>query len=103
MGILKGLQIYKGKYTLTGTVKFDAEDLALISSATVVESTKFDGKLALALKDSVGNQRFLPVSEQSALEVGDTPNPEDIIILILSRPGDNDIYRVDVESPEVTE
>lgn len=97
MSILKNLQVYKGKYTLTETLKFDAEDLALISTATVVESSRFEGKLALSLKDSDGNQRFLPISEQSALEVGDQPDPKEIIILVLSRPGDPDIFRVDVE------
>ena len=97
MGILKGLQIYKGKYTLTSTLKFDEDDLLLIESATVVESTRFEGKLAISLRDSEGNQRFLPISEQSALEVGDQPDPKSIIILVLSRPGDPDIFRVDVE------
>ena len=96
MSVLATLDVYKGKYTLTDTVIFDEEDLALISSCVVVESTQYEGKLALCMKDSLGQMRYLPVSENSALSIGDTPDPKSLIILVLSRAGSEDIMRVDL-------
>ena len=96
MSVLSSLQVYKGKYTLKAQITFDAEDLSLITSCVVLESTKFEGKLALCMTDPMGQLRYLPVSELSALSIGDTPDPKSIIILVLSRPGSEDILRVDL-------
>ena len=96
MSVLSSLQVYKGKYTLKDTVVFDEADLALINTCVVVESTKFEGKLALCMSDSMGQLRYLPISEASALSIGDTPDPKSLVILVLSRAGSEDIMRVDL-------
>ena len=96
MSVLSSLDVYKGKYTLKDTVVFDEEDLALITTCVVVESTQYEGKLALCMTDSLGQLRYLPVSEASALSIGDTPDPKSLIILVLGRAGSDDIMRVDL-------
>ena len=96
MSILSSLQVYKGKYTLKDQLVFDEEDLSLISTCVVVESTQYEGKLSLCMTDSLGQLRYLPISEASALSIGDTPDPKSLIILVLGRAGSDDIMRVDL-------
>ena len=96
MSVLASLDVYKGKYTLTDTVVFDEEDLALISNCVVVESTQYEGKLALCMTDPLGQMRYLPVSENSALSIGDMPDPKALVVFILDRPGSKTIKRVDL-------
>ena len=96
MGVLASLDVYKGKYTLTKTEIFDEEDLALIESCVIVESTQYEGKLALCMKDPLGQLRYLPLSENSSLAIGDTPDPKSLVVFILDRPGSKTIKRVDL-------
>ena len=92
MNIFAGLQVYGGSWNVTGTRGFDAEEIAAVKSAQVV-SSEYGKSVCFFMKS--GGQSYIPLSNQSSLEVGDSVDLSTAKILTLHRDGNEDINRID--------
>jgi len=95
MGILNSLRLYRGKWEESDRSKFSAAELAEIASAKIVASD-FGQSVCFLMKN--GGMKFIPVSNTSKVdtEVGDTVNLSKVEVITLSREGDADIYRAEI-------
>ena len=95
MGILNALRLYRGKWQVKSVDKFDAEDAANVSSATVVPS-EFGQSVCMTLKS--GGSKYMPLSNTSrAVANGEEINVADCNVVTLGREGDEDIHRLEVK------
>ena len=92
MNIFAGLQVYGGSWNVTASRSFDAEEIAAVKSAQVVSSEY--GKSVCFLMKS-GGQTYIPLSNQSRLNVGDEVDLSKAKVLTLHRDGSEDINRID--------
>ena len=92
MNIFAGLQVYGGSWNVTNSRSFDAEEIAAVKSAQVVSSEY--GKSVCFLMKS-GGQTYIPLSNQSSLNVGDEVDLSKAKVLTLHRDGSEDINRID--------
>lgn len=92
MNIFAGLQVYGGSWNVTASRSFDAEEIAAVKSAQVVSSEY--GKSVCFLMKS-GGQTYIPLSNQSSLNVGDEVDLSKAKVLTLHRDGSEDINRID--------
>jgi len=90
--IFAGLQVYAGSWNVTASRNFNAEEIAAVKSAQVVSSEY--GKSVCFIMHS-GGQTYIPLSNQSALGVGDDVDLNTAKILTLHRDGSADINRID--------
>ena len=90
--ILAKLRTYNGKWNVASKEAFDAADIASIQSNEVVPS---EYGLSVKLNRVGGQTSFIPVSNTSA--VGESVDLSKCFIITLSRSGDNDIYRIEVQ------
>lgn len=91
MNILNSLKVYRGTWEVTERRKFNAEELASAKSAVVVE-----GDYNNAVKITIdGGDVYIPVSENSSLTLGQIVDLTKVELLTLSRPGDDDILRIE--------
>lgn len=100
MGFLSSLTSYGGaKWEVTDKEflsKFDKEGFKQIKSAEVTEKAQTWGtSIAVCLFMKDGTTKYVPLSTESNLEVGDEVDLKSIEILTLSRDGEDDIYRAD--------
>ena len=95
MGILDSLRLYRGKWEESDRSNFSAAEISEISSAKVVASD-FGHSVCFLLKS--GGMKFMPVSNSSkvATSVGDEVNLEKCQVVTLSREGDADIQRIEI-------
>lgn len=95
MGILDSLRLYRGKWEESGRSAFSADDLNAVSSAKVVASD-FGHSVCFILKN--GGMKFMPVSSSSKVStaVGDAVDLTKCQVITLSREGDDDIQRIEI-------
>lgn len=95
MGILDSLRIYRGKWEESSREKFSASEINDIASAKVVASD-YGHSVCFLLKN--GGMKFMPVSTTSkkSTAVGDSVNLLGCEVVTLSREGDADIYRIEI-------
>ncbi len=95
MGILDSLRLYRGKWEESGRSAFSADDINAVSSAKVVASD-FGHSVCFVLKN--GGMKFMPVSNTSKANtaVGDTVDLSKCQVVTLSREGDADIQRIEI-------
>ena len=103
MGFLDSLTSYGvGKWEVTDREllsKFDASGFKNIKKAEVTEKTQTWGtSVAVCLFMKDGGTKYIPLSTESTLEVGDEVNLKSIEVLTLSKDGEDDIYRADGEA-----
>lgn len=81
-----GLRTYKPSWVETSREKFDAEDVEIIESITVVTSNYgLSGEILWVSKEV----SYIPLSRECrAVVVGETINPEDCWIVHLERAGE---------------
>ena len=91
MNIFSNLRIYAGKWTLKESRVFDEEELAAISTATVVPS-QYGNSVCFMMVS--GGQTFIPLDQSSTLGVGESIDLSKAELLTLSKEGEADIYRV---------
>lgn len=91
MNILSKLPIYAGKWREVAVDTFGEEDIAATESAVVVESNY---GLSVCFYLRSGGQTYIPLDTNSSLSVGDVVDLRKAKVVTLSRPGDDDIYRV---------
>lgn len=92
MNIFAGLQVYGGSWNVTGSRNFEAEEIAAVKEATVVNS-EYGKSVCFFMKS--GGTTYIPLSNQSGLSVGDTVDMAKAKILTLHRDGNDDINRID--------
>lgn len=95
MGILDSLRLYRGKWEESGRSNFSASDIEETASAKVVASD-FGHSVCFVLKN--GGMKFMPISNTSkaSVAVGDTVDLSKAEVITLSREGDADIQRIEI-------
>lgn len=93
MNIFAGLQKYAQKYDVKESRLFDAEELAIISSAKVVPS-QYGLSVCFYMKS--GCQQFIPLSTNSVAKVGDVVDVTTCRVLTLDRDGADTINRIEL-------
>ena len=95
MGILSSLRSYPGKWNVTGRSQFEASEIDAIESNEVVPS-EFGNSVKLVKKN--GEVAFLPISNTSKdVNIGESVELSKCFVLTLSRTGDDDIYRIEIQ------
>lgn len=92
MNIFSSIKTYAGKWSVTGNRHFTEEEIAQIEEAVVVDS-QYGLSVQFTRKD--GAMAFIPLSQDSNLGSGETVDMKEAVLLTLSKPGENDIYRIE--------
>ena len=92
MNIFNSLKVYAGKWAVKASRAFSQEEIDAIDSASVVDS-QYGMSVCFFMKG--GGQTFIPLSNTSSLNVGDTVNLTTAKLLTLGREGESDIFRVE--------
>ena len=96
MDLLKSLKKFAGNWSLKEVVAFSAEEMAEIDSARVQYSKNYPDKLCVCFHLRTNNQRaYMPLAEGSSLKEGDMVDMSTHKVLVLGKPGEDDIYRFD--------
>ena len=90
--IFSALRVYAGKWGVSNSRNFSAEEINAVQSAHVVDS-QYGVSVCFLMK--TGGQTFIPLSTTSTLALGDAVDLTKAKLLTLSREGDADIYRVE--------
>ena len=93
MNIFAGLNVYGGKWNVTAERGFEAGEIAAVKSAEVLSS---EYGLSVCFFMVSGGQTYIPLSNQSSLNVGDSVDLTKAKILTLHRDGSDDITRIDI-------
>lgn len=91
MNIFSKLQVYAGKWNLKASRSFEAEEIAAVSKAEVVDS-QYGNSVCFFMK--AGGKTYIPLSNDSTLTVGDSVDLSKILLLTLEKEGEADIIRV---------
>jgi len=93
MNIFSSLRVYAGKWGVSASRNFTADEIGAVQSAHVVDS-QYGNSVCFLMKS--GGQTFIPLSTNSTLGIGDDVDLSKAKLLTLSREGDADIYRVEI-------
>jgi len=85
--------VYAGKWAVKASRAFSQEEIDAVDSASVVDS-QYGMSVCFFMKS--GGNTFIPLSNNSSAQVGDTVNLANAKLLTLGREGDNDIYRIEI-------
>ena len=91
MNIFSSLRVYAGKWAVKASRVFNQEELAGITSATVVPS-QYGNSVCFMMVS--GGKTFMPLDQTSQLGVGETVDLNKAELLTLTKEGEADIYRV---------
>lgn len=92
MNIFSSLRVYAGKWAVKATRVFSQEEIDAVDTASVVDS-QYGMSVCFFMKS--GGQTFIPLSNTSSLNVGDTVDLAKAKLLTLGREGEADIFRVE--------
>lgn len=92
MNIFSSLRVYAGKWVVKATRVFSQEEIDAVDTASVVDS-QYGMSVCFFMKS--GGQTFIPLSNTSSLNVGDTVDLAKAKLLTLGREGEADIFRVE--------
>ena len=93
MNIFNNLRIYAGRWEVTNERPFNQEEINAIVQAVVIAS-QYGNSVQFTMKD--GGLTFIPLDQNSALGTGELVDLTKAKLVTLSRPGENDIYRVSI-------
>ena len=91
MNIFNSLRLFAGKWSVSSSTKFNAEEIASVNRAVVVDS-QYGPSVCFFLK--TGEQAYIPVAQDSTLGVGEVVDLTKVEVLTLSKSGEADILRV---------
>lgn len=91
--IFNSLRVYAGKWEVSNSRDFSADEVAAVKEAHVVDSQY---GMSVCFMMTSGGQSFIPLSNNSSLGIGDTVDLTKAKLLTLHRDGDGDIYRVEI-------
>lgn len=90
MKLLQKIQTtYGAPFTVKG--EYPVEDHESVESNEVIES-QFGLSLCMTLRG--GGEKYLPLSRDSKLSVGDSMDLSEAKVIVLGRPGSEDILRI---------
>ena len=92
MNVFNSLRVYAGKWAVKATRVFSQEEIDAVDTASVVDS-QYGMSVCFFMKG--GGQTFIPLSNTSSLNVGDTVDLAKAKLLTLGREGEADILRVE--------
>ena len=90
--IFSTLRVYAGKWNLKSSRAFSPEEVAAVSSAVVVAS-QYGNSVCFTMVG--GGQTFIPLSQNSAKDVGDSIDLTSAKLLTLGKTGESDIFRIE--------
>lgn len=93
MNIFAGLQKYATKFEVKDNRVFNVEELAEVVSAKVVAS-QYGMSVCFFMVD--GCQKYIPVSRDSVVSVGDVVDVNKARLLTLAKEGEEPIVRVEI-------
>lgn len=93
MNIFNNLRIYAGRWEVKNERPFNQEEINAIVQAVVIAS-QYGNSVQFTMKD--GGLTFIPLDQNSALGTGELVDLTKAKLVTLSRPGENDIYRVSI-------
>ena len=91
MNIFSALRVYAGKWSEKNSRKFTADEVAAVDQAVVVESN-YGFSVCFFMK--TGGQTYIPLDQNSSLAVDEVVDLTKAELVTLTRPGEDDIYRV---------
>ena len=92
VNIFSGLQVYGGNWNVVASRAFDSEEINAVKTASVV-SSEFGKSVCFIMKS--GGQTYIPLSNTSTLNVGDSVDLNTAKVLTLHRDGQEDINRIE--------
>lgn len=93
MNIFAGLQKYATKFQVKDSRVFNQEELNEVVSAKVVAS-QYGMSVCFFMTD--GCQKYIPVSRDSVVSVGDVVDVTKAKVLTLGKDGGDDIVRIEI-------
>lgn len=93
MNIFSSLRVYAGKWAVKASRAFSEDEINAVEKAEVVDS-QYGNSVCFHMVG--GGQTFIPLSTNSTLGLGDSVDLSKAKLLTLERPGDTDIYRVEI-------
>lgn len=98
MSIFGTLKKYAGSWTVKSSVELSKELGELAAHVESIEVVPSEYGMSCKFNFDEGYSQYIPVStECKLLEIGECPAIENLKVLTLGRPGDADIYRIDVK------
>lgn len=91
MNIFAALRVYAGKWQEKEVRAFAPEEIDAVDSTKVVES-QYGFSVCFFMK--AGGQTYIPLDQNSTKTVGEVIDLKTAKLVILSRQGEDDIYRV---------
>lgn len=92
MNVFKGLTVYGGSWNVIASRAFDPEEIQAVNNAEVV-SSDYGKSVCFHMKS--GGSTYIPLSNTSSLNVGDSINLTSAKLITLHRDGNDDITRVE--------
>lgn len=93
MNIFANLKLYASKWSVTNSREFTPEEVRSVVNAVVV-SSEYGNSVKFDMAG--GGMTFIPLSQDSTLTVGEVVDLNRARLLTLSKPGESDIYRVEI-------
>jgi hypothetical protein len=91
MSIFSGLQSYAGKWSVKSVESMSAEDIAMVSSAHVVNSQY---GLSCCFMMKAGNMHFIPMDQNCTTAPGEVLDLNKVKVITLEKQGEADIQRI---------
>lgn len=91
MNIFSALRVYAGKWSEKSSRNFSSEEVAAVEKAEVVES-QYGFSVCFFMVG--GGQSYIPLDQNSSAAIGEQIDLTKASLVTLSRPGEDDIYRV---------
>lgn len=91
MNIFSALRVYAGKWSEKNSRNFSSEEVAAVEKAEVVES-QYGFSVCFFMVG--GGQSYIPLDQNSSAAIGEQIDLTKASLVTLSRPGEDDIYRV---------
>lgn len=99
MGFLDSLRTYAGSWNEVSREKLSTSEVKSISNIEIVEKEQEWGtSVSMCFHMLGGGRKYVPLSRDSSLEVGDSVNPKSVEIITLEKDGEDPIYRADGSS-----
>ena len=92
MSIFDKLDVYAAKWAKTASRAFHSEVISAVSSAVVVNS-EYGNSVCFFMK--AGGRTYLPLSTESAYQLGEEVDLTSAKLITLSKSGEADINRVE--------
>ena len=92
MNLFDNLRTFAGKWGVKNTRSFTDDEKSSVKNAVIVDS-QYGHSVCFFMK--AGGQKYVPLSTESTLKLGDTVNMDTAKLVTLSKDGEADILRVE--------